>query len=139
MSDWQVVFLGVMAVALVAMSVTQILVSLSLLRVTRQVSESVRDLQRDVRPLIDKATKMTDDAARVTALALTQMERLDRLVGTVSVKVEETVAIVQDSIAQPMRQGAAFLAALRAVVAAVREWKDRSAASHEDEDPLFVG
>lgn len=139
MSDWQVIFLGVMAVALVVMAATQVLVSLTLLRATRQVTESVAALQRDLRPLIDKATKITDDAARVTALALTQVERIDRLVGTLSVRVEETFGIVQEAIVQPMKQGAAFMAAFRAVIGAIREWQGRSAAPRDDEDPLFVG
>ena len=139
MTDWQVVFLGIMAVALVVMAVMQIVTSLALLRASRQISDSVRDMQRDLRPLIDKATRMTDDAARLTAMALAQAERLDQVVTSLAARVEETVATVQDSIVKPMRQGGTAVAAFQAVLAAVREWKARSAASREDEGPLFVG
>lgn len=139
MTDWQVVFLGVMAVALVAMAVTQIVVTLTLLRTAREVTTSIRDFRRDVQPLLDKATRMTDDAARVAALALVQAERVDRLVTSISARVEETVGIVQTAIIQPIRQGAAIIAALRAVIAAIREWQGRSGAPREDDDPLFVG
>ena len=139
MSDWQVVFLGVMAVALVAMAVAQIMISLALVRATRQMSEAVRTIQRDLGPLIDKATRMTDDAARVAALAATQMERVDRLVTSLSVRIEQTVSTVQEAVVSPLKQGATLIAALRAVVAAVREWQGTRSAQREDEGPLFVG
>ena len=139
MTDWSVVFLGVMAVALVAMAVTQIVVCLALVKATKQLGETVTQVQRDLRPLIDKATRMTDDAARVTALALTQVERIDRLVASISVRVEETVGVMQEAVAQPVRQGAALMAGLKAVIAAIREWQSRGASQREDEDPLFVG
>lgn len=139
MSDWQVVFLGVMAVALAVMAVMQIVMSLALLRTSREVSTAVREVQRDIRPLIDKANRMTDDAARVTELALVQVERVDRLVASLSQQVEHTMLTVQTAIARPMREGATLIAAFQAVVAAVREWKGRNTSPHEDEDPLFVG
>jgi hypothetical protein len=138
-TDWSVVFLGVRAVALVAMAVTQILVCLAILKATRQLGETVTQMQRDLRPLIDKVTRMTDDAARVTALALTQVERIDHLVASISVRVEETVSAMQDAVAQPIRQGAALVAGLKAVFAAIREWQSRGASPRDDEDPLFVG
>ena len=139
MNDWQVVFLGVMAVALAVMATMQIVTALALLRATREISGAVRELQRDIRPLIDKATRMTDDAARVTALALVQVERVDRLVSSLAVRIEETVSIVQGAVIQPMKQGATIIAAFRGILAAVREWQGRQAAARDDEDPLFVG
>jgi phosphohistidine phosphatase SixA len=117
----------------------QIVTALALLRATREISGAVREIQRDIRPLIDKATRMTDDAARVTALALVQVERVDRLVSSLAVRIEETVSIVQSAVGQPIKQGATIIAAFRAVFAAVREWQGRQAAARDDEDPLFVG
>ena len=139
MSDWQVVFLGIMAVALVAMAAAQIMISVSLMRATRQLSETVHRIQHDLGPLIDKAHRMTDDAARVAALAVTQLERVDRLVSSLSVRIEQTVATVQDAVVAPLKQGATMIAALRAVVSVIREWQGRRPAAREDEDPLFVG
>lgn len=139
MTDWQVVFLGIMAVALVVMAVVQVTMSLALLRASREVAGAVREIQRDIGPLIDKATRMTDDAARVTALTLAQLERLDQLVMSLAARVEATVGIVQDAIVQPMKQGATVIAAVRAVAAMIREWQERKSAARDDEDPLFVG
>ena len=139
MTDWQVTFLGIMAVALAVMATMQIVTALALLRATREISGAVRDIRQDIRPLIDKATRMTDDAARVTALALVQVERVDRLVTSLAARIEETVGIVQGAVVQPMKQGATVVAAFRGVLAAVREWQGRQAAARDDEDPLFVG
>jgi hypothetical protein len=82
---------------------------------------------------------MTDDAARITELALVQVERVDRLVSTVAQRLDETVTVVQTAFARPIRQGATLMAAFRAVAAAIQEWKRRTASANEDEDPLFVG
>ena len=139
MSDWQVIFLGVMAAALVAMAVAQVMISVALIRTTRQMSEAVQTIQRDLRPLIDKATRMTDDAARVAAMAATQIERVDRLVASLSSRIDETVAAVQEAVVSPLKQGATVIAAVRAIVAAFREWQGRNAGAREDEGPLFVG
>ena len=139
MTDWQVTFLGIMAVALAVMATMQIVTALALLRATREISGAVREIRQDIRPLIDKATRMTDDAARVTALALVQVERVDRLVASLAVRIEDTVGIVQDAVIQPMKHGATVVAAFRAVLAAIREWQGRQAAARDDEDPLFVG
>ena len=139
MTDWQVVFLGIMAVALAVMATMQIVTALALLKATREISGAIREIQRDIKPLIDKTTRMADDAARVTALALAQIERVDRVVATLASRIDETVGIVQHAVVQPMKQGATVVAAFRAIFAAVREWQGRQAAARDDEDPLFVG
>ena len=139
MTDWQVVFLGIMAVALAVMATMQVVTALALLKATREISGAIREIQRDIKPLIDKTTRMADDAARVTALALAQIERVDSVVATLASRIEETAGIVQNAVVQPMKHGATLVAAFRAVFAAVREWQGRQAAARDDEDPLFVG
>src|SRR5690349_8905696 len=128
-----------MAAALVTMAAMQIVMSLALLRASREVATAVREVQQEIRPLIDKATRMTDDAARVTQLALAQIERVDRLVSTLSQRVEATAAAVQGAIARPREQGMTLVAAFRGVMAAIRESQGRRSAAHDDDDPLFVG
>lgn len=139
MTEWQVVFLGIMAVALVVMAVTQLVMGLAVLRASREASNAVREIQRDIGSLIDKASRMTDDAARAAALTLAQVERADRLVTSLATRIEATVGIVQDAIVQPMKQGATIVAAFRAIAAVIREWQARKPAARDDEDPLFVG
>ena len=139
MTDWQVVFLGIIALALVAMAGAQVYMGLAVARASRQVTETVESLRRDVRPLIDKATKVTDDAARVTELAVRQVERVDRMVANMAVRVDDTLHVVQSSVVDPIRKGAAVFAGIRAMMGAFRDRHGRPAAHRDDEDPLFVG
>ncbi len=140
MSDWQLVFLGVMALALVLMAVAQFLVAMAMMRAVQRVTETIGQMQRDVQPLVEKATRLADDASRVTALAVVQAERIDELVKATAARVDETFALVQNAVVEPIRQGTAILAAMKAVFAAVRAFQRQpSAEIREDEDPLFVG
>ena len=139
MTDWQVVFLGVIALALVAMAGAQVYMGLTVARASRQVTDTVESLRRDVRPLIEKATKVTDDAARVTELAVVQVERVDRMVANLVTRVDDTLSVVQSSVVEPVRQGAAVVAGIRAMIGAFRDRHGRAPAHRDDEDPLFVG
>jgi len=138
-SDWQVVFLGVMAVALVAMAAAQVLIGVTVLRATRQLTDLAGQMRNYMRPLIEKATRLTDEASKVTSMAVVQMERVDKLTVLLATRVDETMGAVQSAVVGPVRQGAAVLAGIKAMVGAVREWQNRPSRPHEDEDPLFVG
>jgi hypothetical protein len=138
-NDWQLVFLGVMAVALVAMACAQVMIGIAVLRASRQVTDLAGQVRNDIGPLIEKATRLTDEASRVTSMAVVQMERVDKLTLLLASRVDETMGVLQSAVVGPVRQGAAVLAGLRAVVGAIREWQHRPSRGHEDEDALFVG
>jgi len=142
-TDWQLIFLGVMAVSLVLMAVAQLIMALSLMRAVKQVADTVSRLERDIRPLLDKAAKIADDAGRVASLTLIQVERLDAIMKTSVARIDEMFGTVQRAVTEPLRQGSALLSALRAAFSFVRDWQARprpaTAAAGEDEDPLFVG
>jgi len=79
-SEWQVTFLGVMAGALVLMALAQAAVAFALFRSVKHVLTALDDLKREVHPLVEKAHRIADDAARVSAMAVVQAERIDALV-----------------------------------------------------------
>ncbi len=57
MTDWQVVFLGIMAVALVVMAVTQLVMATGrAAREPRRDRTPCGEIQRDIGSLIDKAS-----------------------------------------------------------------------------------
>jgi hypothetical protein len=138
-TDWQVIFLGVMAGALVLMAAAQTAVAIALARSVKHVVTAVDDLKRDVQPLIVKANRIADDAQKVSALAVVQAERIDALVLQTTARVDETFGVLQSAVIEPIRQGTAIVAAIRAGVAAIRAWQSRSSTSRDDDDPLFVG
>jgi predicted PurR-regulated permease PerM len=135
-SEWQTVWFAVMALAIVTIAAVQVAVAVSLIRATREITKTAADLRQSLQPLIAKVNRIADDAARGTALAVAQVERIDRLVGTATERIDETLAAVRSAIVEPLRQGTAIVTLLKVVVAAFRRPARRDA---EDDDPLFVG
>jgi hypothetical protein len=132
-------YLATMSVALVVTALMQIGVVIVAVVVARKLISVTEELRREVRPLVAKAHKISDDAARVTALAVQQVERVDQLLANTQDYVSETFGLVQQAVVQPVRQGAAVVAAVRAAIAAFRGWQDRTNHARDDEDALFVG
>jgi hypothetical protein len=128
-----------MAVALVVMALVQIAVLVGAMRVGRDLLQTSQELRRDLGPLIEKASRVSDDARRAADLAVVQMERIDQMLASATVRVDETLTIVQHAIVEPVRQGAALFAAVRAIAGGVREVVDRGRHHREDEEALFVG
>jgi hypothetical protein len=133
------VWLGIIALSLLVMAVIQIGVLISLLKVARQAAAATSELRREVTPLIIKMNKIADDAGRVSALALTQMERVDLLVDTTVQRIDDTMTTVQAALISPVRQGAAVMAGLKAAMAVFRARQDRGRYRQDDEDALFIG
>ena len=140
MTDTAVVLLGIMTVALVIMAVVQIGLIVVALRVARQVTTTADTFHRELRPLIDKIGVVTDDAARVTALARTQMERVDHALAATAQRVDQTLSVMQGLWSVPVRQSAAVVAAFKAAMSVVRHVQARKRTRREaEEDALFVG
>ncbi len=133
------VWLGVIAVAVAVMAILQVAVLLRLSQVAREASEATRDLRREITPLIAKAHKIADDAGRVSALALTQVERLDQLFESTALRIDETMQTVQETLIRPVRQGAAVMAGVKAALAVFRARQDRGRYDRDDDDALFIG
>ena len=133
------VWLGVIGVAVLVMAIAQVAVLIRLSQVAKETSAATRDLRRELTPLIAKAHRIADDAARVSTLALAQMERVDHVLSTTVQKIDETVALVQSAIVSPVRQGAAVVAGLKAAMAVFRARQDRGRYHRDDEDALFIG
>lgn len=155
MSDWALLFLGVIAVATLVMACLQVGAAIVAARAGRQAQQAlgmaqqalgsaqdaIASLREDLRPLILKANAVADEASRSAALATQQIEKIDRLVTDVSRRVDETTAVVQQAIVTPARQGIALLAAVKAAFAVLRYGTDprRRTSRSDEEDPLFIG
>jgi uncharacterized protein YoxC len=137
--NWQVFFIGVIAVSVFAIAVGQVILAIHLSRLAKHASGLVQQVQKEVRPLIDKVQRIADDAERVSELAVVQVERIDRMISRTSDRVDDTLGLLQRTIERPVRQGSAILAAVRAALGVLQSWPRRAPAMHDDEDPLFVG
>jgi uncharacterized protein YoxC len=138
-SDWQLVWLATIAVAVVVMAVVQVAVVLQAARMAREAAATAQELRRELRPLLEKAHRIADEAARATALATLQVERVDRILATTADRVDEALGLVQSAVVEPLRQGSALVTAVRAAFAVFRTWQDRPRRSRDEEEALFVG
>jgi hypothetical protein len=136
-------FLGLIALATTIMAVIQVAVTIAAARAAREAATAVRELRAELGPILVSARKATDDAARLTALALTQVERVDVFVRTTTQRVDETLGTVQEMISGPFRQGTALVAGLKAVLEyfASRRGTDRRRPrdDEDDDESLFIG
>jgi hypothetical protein len=139
---WAEVFLGVIALATLTMAVVHVSVIVGGWMMARRVNRLLAGVEQQMQPLIESVNAIAQDAARVTALATTQAEKVDRLVTDLSVRIEQTANTVQDAVLKPLRDGAAMLAGVRAAIDVFRDVGGRRGAGRtrpEEEDALFIG
>ncbi len=136
------VFLGAIAVATLVMAVVQVGVIVFAARLAKRVDRLSDQIEHDIVPVMASLKTVGQNLERVSGLAAVQAERLDRLIGEASQRVEETLAVVQKAIVGPLREGMAVVAAFRGIVAALRSFRGgdgQRSNRFDDEDPLFIG
>jgi hypothetical protein len=132
-------FLGLIAAATTVMAVIQIVAVVYAARAAREATLAAQQMQRDLAPILANARKATDDAARITALALTQVERVDEFVSTTSARVDEAMSVIHDVIVGPVRQGSALLAGVRAALEFFASRQARRHGTDDEDESLFIG
>jgi hypothetical protein len=134
MNGWAVFFLGVIALATLVTAVLQIGLILYAGRLVRRLTDLADEIQRELKPLFAAANTIGRDAARVASLAVSQMERADRVFANVATCIEEMAVVVQKAVL-----GRALLDGLRAALAVLRRMRGRPRKKHaEDEETLFI-
>jgi hypothetical protein len=135
-SGWAEVFLGVIAVATLAMAIVLVGVLVAAGRLARRVGRILDQREPELKPLFDHLNAIGRDASRAAALATAQVERVDRVLGDLAQRLDETLETFQAVLDGPVRQGRAILSALAAALQAMRAKPRRGRT--EDEDGLFI-
>jgi hypothetical protein len=140
-SGWTLGFLGAIAVATVLMAAIQVGAVIYASRLARKVQRISEQVEAEIKPLFTTLNQISMDTARAASLAAAQVERADRLFADVSLRVEQTIGVLQNSIVAPARQGIAVINGIRAALVALRAFRNhaRSRSRSEDEDALFIG
>ena len=155
MTDWNGVFLGVIAAATLVMALLQlglIIVAAAAAKKAQQAVEqaqaalltaqrTITSVHEEIRPLLAKANAIAEEASRTAALATAQAQKVDRVVTTLASRIDETSSLVQQAFVTPARESLAIIAAIKATLGALRmgaDWRRRTSRS-EEEDPLFIG
>lgn len=147
MSSAAEVWLAVIAVAVLVMAIIQVGVVVVGMRVARRVDRMASEIETGVKPLIAHLTALSSEASRAATLAASQVERFDRVVSDLSVKVEQTLSAAQHFVKGPAREGMAIVAGIRAAMTALQGMREstrrrsavRSVAMEEEEESLFIG
>lgn len=143
MTDWSAIFLGVIALAVSVMAAIQVGIIVYGARLARRVDGLAAQVDREIKPLLTHLNAIGEEAARATALAAAQVERVDRLFADVTQRVEETATAVQSAIVAPAREGLALLSGVRAAFEALKGVRRAGAPAHapaaDEDDPLFIG
>jgi hypothetical protein len=139
-NTWSQVFLGVIAFATLVTALVQVGVIIAASRLARRVSRLADQFERELKPTFSHVNAIGRDAAKAVALATSQVERADRLLGQFAQQAEATVSTLQSSLRAPARESKALMNGFRAALDALREARrnPRSRRRVEDEDALFI-
>lgn len=139
MSDWAVVFLGVIAVATLTTAIGQIGMFVAANRLSRKIEGLVASVEQEVKPIFGHLNAIGHDASRAASLATSQVERIDRLIATLTERLSELLHTLQESVARPARDSAAIVAGFKAAMRVVQELRtNRARARAEDEEAMFI-
>jgi hypothetical protein len=138
-SDWAVVFLGIIAVATLVTSILQVAVLVAAGQLVRRIDRFVSVVEQEAKPILDHVLSISRDASRAASLATAQVERVDRLFGTLTARTEETLETIQTAVLKPAREVSALMAGLRAALEILRDIRSRQRrGSAEDEEANFI-
>ncbi len=139
------VFLGVIAVSVLLMAAIQVGAIVAGFKLMRRVDQVSQQIEGEIKPIISKLTDVASEASRTAALTSKQVERVDRLFGDVATRVDETLAVAQQFVQGPARNGMAVLSGVQAAVSAFRGFREASRRRKharpgvDDDDSLFIG
>ena len=136
------VSLAVIAVAVAVMAVIQVAAVVVAVRAVRRVGDAVTRFEADIRPIVTNLKAMSIDAARTASIASAQAQRAEQLIGDVTARVTNTVAVVEEAVIGPAREAYAMVQGLLAALGAFRQGSpsaSRRPSSTEEEDSLFIG
>jgi hypothetical protein len=142
-TDWSAIFLGIIALSVTVMAAIQVGIVVYGARLARRVDTLAAKVDQEIKPLLTHLNAIGEEAARATALAAAQVERVDRLFADVTLRVEETATAVQSAIVAPAREGLALLTGVRAAIDSFRGIRQAGTpapgAAPDEDDPLFIG
>lgn len=144
MNDSTNMWLAIIAISTLVMAVIQVGAIIGAVIAARRMQTQVKQVEQrvtqQVQPLIDRINVIGADAARISALAVQQAEKADVALTGAAQRVDQTLAVVQNAVVAPAREGMALAAALRAAVGSIKTGvRRRPRAAGEEDDALFIG
>ena len=137
-------FLGIIAISVLVMALIQVGALVAAFRVAKRVEHVSRQLETDIRPLIANLAEVTAELSRTASVATRQVERVDRLFGDMATRVDQTLAVAQQFVQGPAKNGMALLSGVQAAVSAFKGIREASRRRRKvtpgvEDDSLFIG
>ena len=153
MNDSSNIWLAIIAVSTLVMALVQVGAIIASAMTARKVQARLAGLEQrlqqkiepfvdQVQPLVERMTVMSADAARLSALAVQQAEKADVALSSAARRLDQTLAVVQNAVVAPAREGMALASALRAAVGSLKKGstsRRRPSGGPDDDDALFIG
>lgn len=152
MNDSSNIWLAIIALSTLVMALVQVgaiiggaiaarRVQARLASVEQRLQHKVEPLVEQVQPLVERLTVISADAARLSALAVQQAEKADAAISSAAQRLDHTLAVVQNAVVAPAREGMALASAIRAAVGSIRKGATnrRRPAGGDGDDALFIG
>ena len=144
MTEWPTLFLAAIAAATGVMALIQVCALIYGARLARRVNRLADRVEREIDPFMGKVQDISSDAARVTKLAVAQVERGDQLMAQLARRAEAILDMAEQVLVEPARRGLALIEALRAMFSSVSERDEprsdeTKATETEEDEALFIG
>lgn len=152
MNDSSNIWLAIIAVSTLVMALVQVgaivagaiaarRMQARLASVEQRIQQRIEPLVDQVQPIIERLTVISADAARISALAVQQAEKADVALTSAAKRVDQTLAVVQNAVVAPAREGMALASAIRAAVGSIRQGRSnrRRSSGADEDDALFIG
>ena len=139
MSNRAELFLGIIAVATLATAIGQIGVLVVAGLLARWIQRLVETFEQEIKPIFGHLNAIARDASRAAALATAQVERVDRLMGDLVQRLEQTLAVFQSFVTGPLKNGATIFGSVQTILNFLRDLRSGRARSRaDDDDALFI-
>ncbi len=139
MNDWTNIWLAIIAISTLLMAVIQVGAIVAGAIAARRLQARVARLETQMQPLLERIHTISADATRISALAVKQAEKADVAFTSAASRMDQTLAVVQNAVVAPAREGMALAAAVRAAVGSLKKGPARRKPTGEDDDAMFIG
>jgi hypothetical protein len=140
-TDRTEVFLGLIAAASLATALAQIGIVVFAGLAARRVARLTQRIEAELKPIFGHLDAIGREAARASALATAQVERVDAMFSDVAARIDQAIGSLQSSMEAPAREGRAILSAFKAALQAIRDVRQNGRSRQgrgDDEDALFI-
>lgn len=144
MMEMSTLFAGAIAVSVAVIAVVQVATCVYGARVARRVDRLADRIEQEIQPALTRVSTASGDVARVTSLAVAQLERVDHLFARLAGRLDHIMNAGEGAVVEPVRRSLALLHGLRAAIVALREPgrgtpKQRAESRDDDQEALFIG